>query len=158
MTLKTLLLLCIALPFVAFSQTKKEQRALEKQELAQHDSTAKSLTPVDGKSIVYILRPTNFGALVRMGVDCDGASIGATHAKTYIYSILSPGKHTLVSKAENKYSLDVDLEPGKIYYIKQKVEMGFAFAETALAVISDEDGKKYLEKCKLSKDNVYSQQ
>ncbi len=150
-----LLLACVILPFFVFSQSRSEKRAMERQALAQKDSAAKSLTPIEGKAIVYILRPTSFGAIVEMGIDCDGAHIGSTHAQKYVYTILDPGKHNFTSKAENNYSFYVDLEPGKIYYIKQEVKMGFVMAETKLAIVSEEDGKKYLNKCKLSKDNVY---
>jgi len=120
------------------------------------DLKAKALTPAEGKALVYILRPTGFGALIRMGVDCDSVHIGSTKAENYIYAMLDPGVHTLVSKAENKSSLEVTLEAGKTYYIKQQVKMGFAFAETGLKLVDEQEGQKYLKKCKLAKDNVAS--
>jgi hypothetical protein len=44
----------------------------------------------------------------------------------------------------------------KIYYIKQEVKMGFAIAETGLKLVDEKEGQKYLQKCKLAKDNVAS--
>lgn len=124
--------------------------------LAQKDSIAKLLVPIEDKAIVYIIRPTTFGAIIRMNVECDSVHIGSTTAKRYIYTALSPGKHTLFSRSENKSTLEVELEAGKIYYINQQVKMGFFIAETGLMLLNEEDGKKYLNKCKLSKDNTYS--
>jgi hypothetical protein len=120
------------------------------------DLKAKALTPAEGKALIYILRPTGFGALIRMGVECDSVHIGSTKAENYVYAMLDPGTHTLMSKAENHSSLEVTLEAGKIYYVKQQVKMGFAFAETGLKLVDEQEGQKYLKKCKLAKDNVAS--
>jgi hypothetical protein len=139
-------ILFIAVSSFAFGQTT----------LAQKDSAAKNLAPIAGKAIVHIIRPTSYGFLIKMNVECDSVHIGSTKAKKYIYTVLDPGRHTFVSKSENHYKFDLDVEAGKIYYIKQQVEMGALYAETGLEILSDQDGKKYLDKCTLSKDNVYS--
>gem|GEM_PF-1283579 len=120
------------------------------------DLKAKALTPAEGKALVYVLRPTGFGALIRMNLECDSVHIGSTKAENYVYAMLDPGTHTLVSKAENHSSLEVTLEAGKTYYVKQQVKMGFAFAETGLKLVDEQEGQKYLKKCKLAKDNVAS--
>jgi len=141
-----LLLTFLAVASIAFSQNTLEQK----------DSIAKSLLPIDGKAIVYLLRPSGFGTLVKMNLECDSVHIGSTKAFKYVYSILEPGTHTFLSKAENKKSLTITLESGKIYYIKQEVKMGVFFAETGLKLLDEGDGKKGLGKCSLSKDNVFS--
>ncbi|HEY0299243.1 MAG TPA: DUF2846 domain-containing protein [Arachidicoccus sp.] len=120
------------------------------------DSIAKCLTPIEGKSIVYIVRPSAMGAAIRMRVDCDSQRIGANYAAQYIYTVLEPGNHTFSSKAENRSSLDILLEAGKIYYIKQQSKIGILYSETGLKLLSDEDGQKFLKKCILSKDNAYT--
>jgi len=126
------------------------------QTIEQKDSTAKSLTPVADKAIVYIIRPSGYGALVRMSIELDDTHIGATGAGRYVYTIAEPGQHTLVSKAESNASLSITLEAGKVYYIKQQVKMGLLYAETGLKILDEKDGLKFLKKCKLAKDNVYS--
>jgi hypothetical protein len=130
--------------------------ALGQNTAGQKDSIGKNPTPIDGKAIVYIIRSSSFGALIKMNVDCDSVHIGSTKAKRYIYTVITPGKHSFVSRSENDYTLDLDTEAGKIYYIKQEPKMGVLYAETKLEVLNEEDGKKYLAKCKLSKDNVYT--
>ncbi|GGB18427.1 DUF2846 domain-containing protein [Puia dinghuensis] len=136
-----------------FSATTDPKSGLSRKE---KDKIARSLTPADGKALVYILRPSGFGALIKMGVRCDSVHIGSTGAGQYVYTMLDPGTHSLMSTAENKSSLNIMVEAGKIYYIRQQVKMGFAFAETGLKLEDDQQGQKDLKKCKLAKDNVAS--
>jgi len=120
------------------------------------DSIAKNLSAIEGKAIVYIIRPSLLGALVRIGVVCDDQPLGSTMAKQYIFAILDPGKHTFSAHTENKASLDIILEAGKIYYIKQKVKMGLVVARVGLELMSESDGRKALNSLKLSSDNLQS--
>jgi hypothetical protein len=150
---------CLCFCIAAICQTTVDSAVVEvKGTLSRKemDLKAKALTPAEGKALIYILRPTGFGALIRMGVECDSVHIGSTKAENYVYAMLDPGAHTLMSKAENHSSLEVTLEAGKIYYVKQLVKMGFAFAETGLKLVDEQEGQKYLKKCKLAKDNVAS--
>lgn len=122
----------------------------------EKDALARDLKPADGKALVYILRPSGAAALIRMGVRCDGVHIGSTKAGNYVYTMLDPGKHVLMSTSENHLKMEITVEPGKIYYVKQEVLMGFAIAETDLQLLDEKDGLKYLKRCKLAKDNVAS--
>jgi hypothetical protein len=122
----------------------------------QKDSLAKSLTPIEGKAIVYILRPSGFGGLIKMGVSVDSVRIGGTKAGNFLYAILPPGSHIFESRSENSVTLNLVLEAGKIYYIRQQVKMGFAFAETGLQQEDEKQGLKDLKHCDLAKDNIYS--
>jgi len=59
-----------------------------------------------------------------------------------------------LAKSENKLSFELTVEAGKIYFIKQQVKMGFLFAQTGLKLMTEEEGRKLLSKCKLSTDNL----
>jgi hypothetical protein len=131
-----LLSLFISISSIAFSQPAAEQK--------------------DSSAIVYIIRPTSFAFLIKMDIDCDSLHIGSTKAKKYVYTRVAPGKHVFVSRSENNYRFTLNVEAGKVYYIKQEVKLGALYAETALELLNEEDGKKYLSKCKLSKDNVFT--
>jgi len=126
------------------------------QTLQQQDSIAKSLVSIQDKAIVYVLRPTSYGFAIRMDVSCDTSYIGTTGAKSYIYTILSPGKYTFLSRSENKAFLDVTVEAGKTYYLEQQVKMGMIYARTKLNLVDEEKGKKFLAKCKLDHTNQYA--
>ena len=125
--------------------------------LQQQDSIAKSLAPVPNKAIVYIVRPTSFGFAIRMDINCDSTYIGTTGPKSYIYTVLSPGTYTFLSRSENKSFLEVSLEAGKIYYLEQEVKMGMIYARTKLKLADEEKGKKFLSKCQLDHTNKYTQ-
>ena len=147
--MKTKLKLLISFLLISsfsFSQTSLEQK----------DSIAKNLTQIGGKAIVYVLRPSSFGALIRQDINCDNVFVGSTKSRQYVYTVLDSGVHTFTSSSENVATLDVTLEAGKVYYIKQQVKMGVLYAETGLKLLDENEGKKYSEKCKLSKTNVYS--
>jgi hypothetical protein len=122
----------------------------------EKDQVAKTLQPSDGKALVYILRPSTFGMVVRMFVRCDSVHIGSTMAHNFVYAMLDPGTHTLRSTSENNSTLEITVDAGKVYYVKQEVKMGFAIAETGLKLVDEKEGQKYLQKCKLAKDNVAS--
>jgi hypothetical protein len=147
------LILSISCAYV-FCQDSTEKK--DTYSTIQKDSIAKSLVPVEGKAIVYILRPSKVAFVVKMGLKCDNVRIGGTKADTYVYSVLEPGKHTFLSTSENQATLSVTLEGGKIYYIRQEVKMGVFFAETGLKLEDEQKGQKDLRKCTLARDNVYT--
>ena len=122
----------------------------------EKDAKAKALTPAGGKALVYVVRPSSLGGLIKMTVRCDNVEIGSTKAGNFVYAMIDPGSHTLTSSAENTANLEITLEAGKTYYVKQQVLMGFVIAETNLKVLDDKDGQKDLKKCRLSKHNVAS--
>lgn len=97
-------------------------------------------TPKD-KAGLYIYRNETMGSAVKMDVDVDGAPIGQTVSKTYLYKELAPGKHTVTSKAENTSTLEVDAKPGTLYYLWQEVKMGILSARSKLSLVSDDQGK-----------------
>jgi hypothetical protein len=146
-----IMLLCFAFCISAYAQQKDSKFSLNPK-----DSIAKTLQPVTGKAIVYIIRPSVFGSAIRMGIKYDDTLMGHTYSRQYVYTILDSGMHTFSSRAESKIELQLNLNPGKIYFIKQQVQPGLLFAETRLVQLSEEEGRKYLKKCILSKDNIYS--
>ena len=60
------------------------------------DSIAKQLMPIEGKAIVYIIRTSSFGVLIKMDIECDSLYIGSTYATQYLYTIHDPGLHQFI--------------------------------------------------------------
>jgi len=139
----------------AFSQSETPKTNDIQQVTSITDDVAKSLKPIEGKAIVYIIRSSSLGALIKIGVECDGQNIGATKSKQYLYAILDPGMHTFSSKTETRASLNVTLEAGKIYYINQKIKMGLVVARVGLELMNDSDGRMALYSCNLSSSNIH---
>ena len=60
--------------------------------------------PEAGKAIVYVVRPTSVGGLIRFNVFVNDkepqSEMGYTRGSQYIYFNLTPGDHQILSKAE----------------------------------------------------------
>lgn len=91
---------------------------------------------------VYIYRNETMGAAVKMDVELDGKLIGQTAANTYLYKDVSPGKHTITSKAENTDAVEIDARRGTLSYIWQEVKMGILYARTKLHLVDESEGQK----------------
>ena len=158
-----LLIFFVTLSSLAFSQnadsvSRKDtviKTLTPKQARKEKDSILKNTPPPDGNAVVFILRPSTLGFAISMRLDCDSFLVGWVAAKTYLYTVLDSGDHIFKALSENEFHLKIHLEAGKIYYIEQEVKMGFAFARTKLKILNDEEGKKYLSKCIISKHNRY---
>lgn len=84
--------------------------------------------PESGKAIVYIVRPSGLGGLIRFNVFVDdqepASEMGHTRASQYIYFMVMPGEHKIMSKAENWAETRVSANAGDIIFIQQEPAMG----------------------------------
>lgn len=115
----------------------------------ERDAQTKTFTVKPDKANIYVYRNESMGAAVKMDVDLDGRPIGQTVAKSYFALEVAPGKHTLVSKAENDSVLDVAAEAGKNYFIWQEVKMGVLYARNKLQLVDDATGRAGVSECQL---------
>ncbi|HET7775520.1 MAG TPA: DUF2846 domain-containing protein [Azospira sp.] len=107
----------------------------------QKDAALKTFAAKKDMAGLYIYRNESMGGAIRMDVEVDGKPLGQTAAKTYLYTELTPGKHVLTSKAENDFSLDLEVLPGKLYYVWQEVKMGILYARSKLQLVDEKEGK-----------------
>jgi hypothetical protein len=117
---------------------------------AQKDSAAKQFSISPDKAGVYIYRNESFGAAIKMDVAVDSKPLGQTASKTFFYTEVEPGKHTITSKSENTDTLELDAVAGKLYYVWQEVKMGVVYARTKLHLVSDAEGQKGVLESKLA--------
>lgn len=115
----------------------------------ERDNQAKTFAVKPGLSNIYVYRNESMGAAIKMDVELDGKSIGQTVAKSYFALEVSPGKHTLVSKAENDSSLEVNAEAGKNNFVWQEVKMGLIIARTKLQLVDEATGMAGVAESKL---------
>jgi hypothetical protein len=101
--------------------------------------------PDANKAIVYVVRPSSLGGLVRFNVFVDDhapeSEVGYTRSSQYIYFNLSPGQHTLYSKAENWAEIAVEAKANDIIFIQQEPAMGFFISRNNLFKLEDYQGK-----------------
>jgi len=122
---------------------------------SEADAQAKRFEPPPpGHANLYVFRDESYGGAVRMSVNLDGAALGDTAAKTYLYTPIPAGVHTVVSKAENDSSAVIDAQPGATYFLWQEVKMGMWSARSALQQVQDERGRAGVLECKLGVTNA----
>lgn len=101
--------------------------------------------PEPGKAMVYVVRPSGVGGLVRFNVFVDDqeptSEIGFTRGSQYIYFSVAPGSHKIYSKAENWADIHLDAKAGDILFIQQDASMGFVMARNSLLRLDDLPGK-----------------
>jgi hypothetical protein len=109
---------------------------------AQDQALKTFKAPTANTAGLYIYRNESMGGAVKMEVEVDGKEIGRTARKTYLYKEVTPGKHTVTSKAENTDTLEIDVKPGTLNYVWQEVKMGILYARTKLNLVSETEGKQ----------------
>lgn len=117
---------------------------------AKRDAELKTFQAKPESAGIYVYRNETFGAAVYMDVELDGKHLGRTASKVYLYTDVAPGKHTVVSRAENEDTLEVEAVAGKLYYVWQEVKMGLWSGRSKLHLMPDEEGKKGVMECNLA--------
>lgn len=116
------------------------------------DAKAKQFAPSgEGKAHLYVYRNEIIGAAIKMPVLIDGMEVGDTVAKAYIFKSLPAGAHTVVSKAENDSTLEIDMQAGHSYFVWQEVKMGVLYARSKLHLVSEGTGEAGVKECGLVK-------
>jgi hypothetical protein len=92
------------------------------------------------KARIYIIRPQVSGGIVSIIVYENGERIGVTGGCGYLCWERPPGKVSLgVKYAGSINSIALNVAAGKVYYIKQNINL--------LEEIDEARGKKYLKEC-----------
>ena len=115
-----------------------------------HDATLKAFTIAPDRAGIYVYRNESMGAAIKMDVAIDGVDIGQTAAKTYLFTEVAPGFHTIVSRSENTDTVGIEVSPGTLTYIWQEVKMGALYARTKLHVVDEAQGRKGVQESKLA--------
>jgi len=114
----------------------------------EKDAAAKTYQVPPGKSNIYVYRNENLGGAIKLTLLMDGRLIGDTGPKTYYLLEVDPGRHTLLSKAENDSVLELNTETGKNYFVWQEVKMGLWQPRSLLQQVDEATGKAGVEECK----------
>lgn len=105
--------------------------------------------PDADKAIVYVVRPSALGGLVRFNVFLDdqeaNSEMGFTRGNQYIYFSVKPGEHKIRSKAENWSEWAVNAKAGDIIFIQQDAAMGVLMARNTIFKIDDLEGKYHVK-------------
>lgn len=108
--------------------------------------------PSEGKAMIYVVRPSGLGGLIRFNVFVDNkrpeSEMGYTRSSQYIYFNVEPGDHQILSKAENWAETNVTVKAGDIIFLQQEPTMGILMARNSLFKLQDYEGKYHVKTLK----------
>ena len=117
------------------------------------DTIAKSFAPVVGKAVVYVYRNETLGAAIKMNIKVDDRPVVQSASKTYFRFVLEPGRHVIESQ-HGSSALEMDAEPGGVYYVWQEVKMGFWSGGSALHLVDAGKGQADVKECRLVQSDI----
>lgn len=102
--------------------------------------------PEKDNAMVYIVRPWAFrGGLGRFNVFLDSkeesSEAGFTKNGRFIYFSVTPGIHTIYSKAQFWESISIIAEPGSCIFLKLTPSLGIFMPNSRFELISEIEGK-----------------
>jgi len=109
--------------------------------------------PDEGKAMVYVVRPSMAGTVVRFNVFLDdqeaASEMGYNRGNQYIYFNVTPGTHKISSKAENWADTQISAAAGDVIFIQQEATMGIIMARNNISKIDEIPGKYHVKKLEL---------
>ncbi len=112
---------------------------------------AKTLRPLPGYAIVYVVRPEPDSKNRLVKILADDVQIGKTVGGDFLLHEIKAGEHRISAKtAFSKYNLDMEFKEGRKYFIRLVLVKGKYSYEPKFKLLEEEEGKKELEKCTLS--------
>ena len=121
----------------------------------EQDAALKTFTVPPGQAGLFIYRDQIFGSAVKLDVQVDGTPLGQTAVMTYLFTPVTPGKHVVSSSAKNTASLELNIEPDSVAYVRQQLEMG---PRVDLYLMGEEEGRQGVQACKLAKNTPAEQE
>lgn len=115
----------------------------------QEDRALKTFAVAPDRAGIFVYRNELAGAAVRMDVRLDGVPLGQTAARTYLYREVAPGRHRVVSIAENTATLDLDVEAGTQAFVWQEVTFGAFSARSRLQRVDEAQGRQGVQQSSL---------
>jgi hypothetical protein len=113
------------------------------------DIEAKKFLPVTDKAVLYIYRDQFMGSAWQIPITVNGVLIGNTGGFTFFRKTLSPGEYVVESWGEDLTQIELNLEAGKIYYVRHKTRTGFATIHAELHLVDETTGREGVKQSKL---------
>ena len=103
---------------------------------------------------VYFYRTSVLGAALQPEVKMNNEVVGKATAQGFFYTDKKPGKYEIMTSTEVDRKLSLVLEAGQTRYVRFGVSMGFFAGHVYPELVSTEEGKEEIEKCKFTGNTV----
>lgn len=109
----------------------------------ESDRTKQFSAPGAGNAGVYVYRNSFVGKALKKDIWVDGKCLGESAADVFFYTQVDGGKkHKIETESEfSPNALEVFMEAGKNYFIRQFIKMGAFVGGADLEQIPEEQGK-----------------
>lgn len=122
--------------------------------MASKEEDAKLKTfqkPSENKSGIYVYRNSFVGQALKKNIYINGVLIGESANKVFFFKEVEPGEVMLSTESEfSENNLTVKTEGGKNYFFEQYIKMGVFVGGAGLKAVSDTEGMKNVQECKLA--------
>lgn len=101
-------------------------------------------------SKIYVLRNSNYGKFISAEIFANNELIGDLKSKSYLEWSTDQKSISIESKIGKPTKLDLELEPGKTYFIRQGLNPfgGVLRSQSTLELLSEEEGRELLSRLK----------
>jgi hypothetical protein len=106
------------------------------------DAAAKKFLPhAAGKSSIYIVRSTASVKQQASTISLNGHPIADLGPFTYVLAYVSPGHHKIRASADKSAEIELDVRPGKLYFIHTGLSLLFFTVSNNLVLLDEAEGK-----------------
>lgn len=105
------------------------------------DSILNAMLPSSSSyALLCIYGPSGIGPLVQYNLHANDSMVCRVKNKGAYMVKLPPGKTTLWARTENRTELNLDVQPGKVYFLRCGVNMGVMVGRPNLELVDDYNG------------------
>ena len=117
----------------------------------QQSAAAKEFQAPEGKGTVYLYRTGRaVGAAGQLSVQVNGKYAGGTGPGTFFKWDLKPGTYTFLSStAESSATVQIDVEAGQVYFIRQDARIGINAGRVTMKEVDAEQGMREVKNGRL---------
>ena len=122
----------------------------------EQDMMAKKFHAPSDNALMYVIRPSiHTGWMMNIPVMVDRLALGNLKNGSYALMPVAPGEHVIswMGNFEGDSFLKLKTEPGKLYFIKMYLSMGWAAAKINMETMSEDEGKKLVDEYELIETN-----
>jgi hypothetical protein len=115
----------------------------------EKDQAAKEFRPSDKQAILYVDRECPLDPETQIFVLIDGFEEGGTIPESFFKCEFEPGQHKIICRTEADTETIIQVEAGKLYFLRQESTWGFHLARCKLRQVDEQTRMKGVRKCRL---------
>jgi len=105
------------------------------------EAEAKQFRPVAGKAVIYVYREYQDFGRQATPVHFDDLFSGTTYPGTFFRWVVEPGEHRIDGFGPDTGSIRLNVEAGKIYYVRHSTWAMFSFTSSVFQLVNERAGR-----------------